>query len=403
MAAAVWASGFRPFYLGGAIYALVAVVLWAVGEIGDVGRYGSAAWHGHEMVFGFVGATCGGFLLTALPSWAHAAPVVGARLAVLAALWLAGRLAMLLPLPPVLQGAVDLLFLPALLLMLLPGVWAAADRRYRLVVAILLGLIAGNVIFHAGWVHLGNMAGLYVLMVLFSFVGGLLTPIFTETALNQDGWPGRIGFDRTIEVVAPLSLVALGLADLVGLRQATAGLALLAAVVHGLRMAGWHGRMILDRPLLLAMHVGYAWLVAALLMKAVGTLAAGAAVSPVMVHAFTLGALSLTKISLMTRVVLKHTGRPVPMGGPMAIGYSAMVAAAVLRLLAEFTPGRGALLAAAVVLWCLPFALYLALYGRHLLAPSLPRKKKAPLPRPGEGQGLGWVGEVTSPDANRRP
>jgi uncharacterized protein involved in response to NO len=47
------------------------------------------------MLFGFVMAAVGGFLLTAIPNWTDRPPVAGSMLAVLVALWLLGRLARL--------------------------------------------------------------------------------------------------------------------------------------------------------------------------------------------------------------------------------------------------------------------------------------------------------------------
>jgi uncharacterized protein involved in response to NO len=40
-------------------------------------------WHGHEMLFGFVGAAIAGLLLTAAPAWTGSRPVAGAPLAAL--------------------------------------------------------------------------------------------------------------------------------------------------------------------------------------------------------------------------------------------------------------------------------------------------------------------------------
>lgn len=48
------------------------------------------------MVFGFAAATVAGFLLTAIPNWTGRMPLQGGPLAVLAVLWLSGRVAMLL-------------------------------------------------------------------------------------------------------------------------------------------------------------------------------------------------------------------------------------------------------------------------------------------------------------------
>ncbi|MYB11767.1 MAG: NnrS family protein, partial [Rhodospirillaceae bacterium] len=54
------------------------------------------AWHVHEILFGFVAAAMAGFLLTAVPGWTGRPPLRGLPLAALAALWLAGRVAVAL-------------------------------------------------------------------------------------------------------------------------------------------------------------------------------------------------------------------------------------------------------------------------------------------------------------------
>ena len=90
---------------------------------------------------------------------------------------------------------------------------------------------------------------------------------------------------------------------------------------------------------------------------------------------FTVGALLLMKISLMTRIALRHTGRPVE-PRPLMIAFFVVAAAApILRLFS--LDGSLAATAFAVAAWALPFLVYLALYGRYLVRPSLPR---GPLP-----------------------
>ncbi len=85
--------GFRPFFLGGAIWAVMAMLLWILSlTIGLPlgGSYGALNWHAHEMVFGFSSAVLAGFLLTAVPNWTGRLPVSGGPLAVLCGVWLAG-------------------------------------------------------------------------------------------------------------------------------------------------------------------------------------------------------------------------------------------------------------------------------------------------------------------------
>src|SRR5690606_21741760 len=108
-----FARGYRPFFGLAALYGAGFVALWLAvlrGALPAPAWLDPFLWHGHEMVFGFASAAIAGFLLTASPVWTGVTPVTGARLAALAGLWLAGRLAMLGAgtLPLGLVAAVDL-------------------------------------------------------------------------------------------------------------------------------------------------------------------------------------------------------------------------------------------------------------------------------------------------------
>src|SRR5512139_3239909 len=91
-------GGFRPFFLGGAIWAVIALAIWLAAlawQFTLPSAFDALAWHRHEMLFGFVGSVVAGFLLTAIPNWTGRLPIAGLPLAGLWGLWFAGRLAML--------------------------------------------------------------------------------------------------------------------------------------------------------------------------------------------------------------------------------------------------------------------------------------------------------------------
>jgi uncharacterized protein involved in response to NO len=96
----LFSLGLRPFFLFGALWGAMAAPLWvyvlAHGDGRIAGRAGMD-WHIHEMLFGYVGAVIGGFLLTAVPNWTGRAPLAGTPLAVLFGLWAVGRLALSTP------------------------------------------------------------------------------------------------------------------------------------------------------------------------------------------------------------------------------------------------------------------------------------------------------------------
>jgi uncharacterized protein involved in response to NO len=256
-----------------------------------------------------------------------------------------------------------------------PGVWRARNRLYRLLLPILAVLIAGNVVFHVGMLgdsvplaRLGNRLGLAGLILLFSLVGGLLTPIFTATAIGRP-----IPFRPWLEYAAVSALALMILAETIGLSgEIIAALALTSALFHALRMSPWHSLAIRGEPLLVAMHLGHAWLVVALLTKAAEAAGLGPAPSAT-AHAFTLGAMGLTMLSLMTRVALKHTGHPLRVVPMMIAGYGAMALAALARLVAELGPGGGEPLMASALLWLAAIILYLVHYGPMLIRPSRER------------------------------
>ncbi|MCS6897115.1 MAG: NnrS family protein, partial [Nitrospira sp.] len=75
---AFFSYGFRPFFLGAALFAGVAVPLWVLmfsGVEGLIVRYPPRLWHVHEMVFGFLPAVIMGFMLTAIPNWTDRPPI----------------------------------------------------------------------------------------------------------------------------------------------------------------------------------------------------------------------------------------------------------------------------------------------------------------------------------------
>jgi uncharacterized protein involved in response to NO len=385
--APVWVSGFRPFYLLGALYAPILVVgaSGAFGGMVDLPAIGStpALWHGHEMIFGFAMAIIIGTLLTALPSWAGTPELRGSALALLAALWLIGRLALwsspILPKP--LTAAADLLLLPALLTLLWPGVWRAPNRLFRWLLPVLLALALANGIYHAGMLRgdlalarLGLRAGVYAVVILFVLKGGVLTPIFTGNALRASGQGEQASFDMRLEAVAACGVALLALLDLAGAPAPWIGSAALAcAIVHAVRTARWRGWRVARQPLLSVMHLSFFWLISAFGLKSVAEFT-GLVPETAWLHVFTVGSLGLMMLGLMTRVVLRHTGRPLVVPGSLRLAYSILFAAVPIRLAADMPGPWAAWLALmAALLWAGAFSIYFVVFARTLITPSLPR------------------------------
>jgi uncharacterized protein involved in response to NO len=380
----VWSSGFRPFFLASAIYGpaimFVTFSITAIPGFAVPVAFG-ALWHGHELLCGWGGALIGGFLLTALPSWAGINAMTGLPLVFLFLVWTIGRVAMWLQpfLPVPLVAILDLAFFVCLAAALVPGLLQAKQKRYRALLVILAALFCGNLLFHIGLMR-GDMAGarlglqafLGALTFLFSVVAGFLTPVFTENGLRYSGYEASIPINMPLEVAAAASmLLYLLAAQTVENANLVVAAGTLALVVHAVRMARWFRPGIFSLPLVWVLHLAYAWLLVSILLRVLNACIPAVPASA-SVHAFTVGALSLMQFGLLCRVTLRHTGRPPVAPQPMVVGMYIMLAAAGLRVAGAFAPASP-LLVVAAALWVVPPFIYLACHGQMLIAPSLPR------------------------------
>jgi len=153
------------------------------------------------MVFGYICAVLGGFLLTAVPEWVPGTRSSAPTLAGFVLLWLAGRVVMAIPglLPMGVVAAVDTAFLP--LLALNAGVTLVKRKQWRHFVVLIpiLLLAATNIVTHlavSGVVDLyaGDVlrVSIGLVTVLIVIIGGRIIPSFTQTALRRDGKPLKL-------------------------------------------------------------------------------------------------------------------------------------------------------------------------------------------------------------------
>ncbi len=386
----LWASAFRPFYFFGAPYAPLLIAAWLGAYLGlwslPGGEMPLKLQHGHEFIFGFAAAIIAGIVLTALPSWAGTREILGGRLVLLVVLWLCGRVTFWAApwLPPLLPAVIDCLLFPAMFAMLAPQLLHAANRLYLLLLPILLALFAANAIYHHGlatanhaqaWTAL--RLAIYAIAVLYVLKGGVLAPIFTGNALREKGRGTLAPCNMPLEIAATGALLLLAALDLTAAPAAWTGAAALACVLlHGWRCARWKGWLVADVPLVLVMHLGFAWLVLAFALKAAAELT-GIVPEAAWLHAFTVGSLGLMMLGLMTRVSLRHTGRPLEMPGTMLVACVLMFAAALLRLAATVHGLGSAVIALSAVLWAAAFALYFMAFAKVLVTPSAPRNPQS--------------------------
>ena len=311
--------GFRPFYLLAGAFAGVGVPVWhfAPGELLPGEPYlAGAAWHAHEMVFGFAAAVLTGFLLTAARAWSGLATPTGWRLAALAGLWVAGRVLVATG-PAVPAIVVDCLFLPCVALAVALPVLKARNYRNLPVAAVPALLGAANLLFHldhAGLIALarangGALLALDLFALLVTLMAGRVIPAFTANAVPA-ARPRRNAY---VEIVAfgtlGVLLVAGPLDPWLPGGPWLAGVAALGALAHSVRLWLWDLAATRREPLLWVLPLSYAWLPAALILRALW-LADADVPAAAAFHALGAGAMGGLMLGMMTRSALGHTGRP---------------------------------------------------------------------------------------------
>ncbi|MHB8814366.1 MAG: NnrS family protein [Steroidobacteraceae bacterium] len=378
---ALFSYGFRPFFLAAGIWGAVAIALWIAMLTRGLelpSRFDPLTWHVHEMLFGFVLAAVAGFLLTAIPNWTGRRPVAGAPLAILAGLWTLGRVAVLVSawMPPWLAVAADVAFPIALAAVVAREIILSGNRRNMPMIAPVAVLAIADLLTDSsieGWGSLsgyGWRLGLTAILILISVVGGRMVPSFTRNwmvARRRVRLPAAGGaIDRVSLGLLHASLLAWVLAP--GARPV--GIALLCASGMNLwRLVRWRGAETRAEPLLLVLHVGYAWLVIGVGALGVSLLDSAFALSAA-IHALTAGAVGTMILAVMTRATRGHTGRELRADGATTLIYALVILAAAVRVSAALVErARADLLLVAAVLWVGAFGLFALCYAPLMLRP----------------------------------
>jgi uncharacterized protein involved in response to NO len=377
---AVLTYAFRPLFLAAGSWTVVDIALWLAMFFGDLQlptRFEPMAWHIHEMLFGFVMAVVGGFLLTAIPNWTKRMPVQGRRLALLTGLWLLGRIACLISadLPAWIAVVADLSFPAALLAVATREIIASRNWRNLVMSALLLVFVVADLLMDLECilhmpvpVGLGWRLGLAVPIVLISIIGGRIIPNFTRN------WLMKRQSVRLPPAPGPIDGAAVGLlgAGLVtwaivpDFRPAGVILAI-AALLNAWRLARWCGASTRSEPLLFILHVGYAWVV-------IGTALLGLSIldtripMPSAIHALTAGAIGVMILAVMPRVTLGHTERDLTADRATVLIFVLINAAAIARVAASWAPrAMIILLVLSAACWIAAFGLFEIVYGPMLV------------------------------------
>ena len=374
-------GGFRPFFFLGACWAVTVVALWVLALAAIITiptAFDPLAWHRHEMLFGYLGAVIAGFLLTAIPNWTGRLPIAGGPLASLALLWVAARVAMCFSAVtgPILALLLDVGFLLTLALVCAREVLIARNRNVPVVgAALLLALAAGTDHAEAlGWLGtdgVGWRAGFALVLLLVTLIGGRIIPSFTRNWLvkqgKTEGLPKQPSkFDIFTIVVTAIALLGWIIETPPAV---TAPLLLFAGTLQLFRMGRWKGWATLADPLVVILHIAYAWLPLGLILLGTSLLVPTQPASAAL-HALAAGAMASMTLAVMTRATLGHTGRELRADGGTTSIYLLVTFGAALRVAAPWLPFDYMLLIQlSGLLWGGAFLMFLFVYGPKLLGP----------------------------------
>ena len=365
---------FRPLYLAGIGWALVAIALWVYAPAVLTAPLGGIAWHAHEMLWGFIATIALAFLMTAGASWTGITPMTGKLLALACALWAVARIGFLLPSDAAFWVAfvAELAFFLIGAGAMLRAVVVSKNSRNYAVPGLLAGLGATDALYlltARGGDYLLLMqyfnAGLLVMALIALLIGRRVIPFFAMRAIHGLSLPKQLETGWVQLGACAIAVVSL-LAGVAWLSAAALGLAGILALVQ---LISWKPLAVRGNALLWILYVGYAGMGVGLLLAALQY--AGVEVPRVLpVHTIAMAGFSVLIIGMVTRTALGHTGRPLATDRMMRTSYWLMLLAVALRLAAiANTPATATLLHLAGAAWVASLALYLWQFTPILIRP----------------------------------
>ena len=374
--------GFRPFFLSGALFSVVAIILWLLmykGTVSFVPLGGGYWWHIHEMIFGFGCAIIAGFLLTAVQNWTGVRGAQGATLLALLLLWIAGRIVVLFPdfLGSVLTTIIDLSFLPAVAYVLAKPIVAIKQYRNLFFVPLLLLFTIANLEMHLAiyypetfTINYSAYAGVILVTFLMSVMAGRVTPMFTANGTQTTKATPLPWLDKVTNGTLAVAMFYLLFQPLIGFSEAFFGILLIiAGLFQGMRWLRWRPWITLGVPLLWSIHISIKFIAYGLIILGLSYLIIEIPSNHIW-HLLTIGGMGGLILAMISRVSLGHTGRPLVPPKSMTLAYVLIALAALVRALGPWALPEKTMLFIDIsgTFWLLAFGIFVFTYGPMLMS-----------------------------------
>jgi uncharacterized protein involved in response to NO len=374
--------GFRPFFLSGAIFSIVAIILWLLmykGAINLSPLGGGYWWHIHEMIFGFGCAIIAGFLLTAIQNWTGVRGAQGNTLLILFLLWLSGRIALLMPniFSDVLVTIIDLSFLPIVAYVLARPLIATKQYKNLFFVPLLLLFTLANLEMHLAiyfpqtfTITYAGYAGVMLITLLMSVMAGRVAPMFTANGTKTAKATPLPWLDKVTNGSLAIAMFSLIVQPIIGFSQQIFGIILIiAGIFQTMRWLRWRPWITLGVPLLWSFHFAIKFIAYGLIILGASYLIPEIP-SNHMWHLLTVGGMGGLILAMISRVSLGHTGRPLSPPKAMTAAYIFITLAAIMRAFGPWAlPEKsGLFIDISGTFWLFAFGIFVVTYAPMLMS-----------------------------------
>lgn len=379
---ALFNLGFRPFFLGASIFAVISIVSWMLVYFSYLHisntSISNSQWHAHEMLYGYGMAVVAGFLLTAVKNWTGIPTLYGKPLMLLFMLWCAARVLFLFGTALLSWAATaDLLFDLMLVVAIAMPIVRAKQWKQLTVVSKVILLCMGNIVFYFGSFGILTNSMQYAIngaellfISLILMIGRRVIPFFiergTETRVQLRQY-------KLLDISVMVVFIALFLNVIfIQISYLTTLLAWVLFVLNGYRLFNWHTVGIWRVPLLWSLYVSASLINLGFFFY--GLQAQYTSLSILTLHIFNIGGIGLMTLSMMSRVALGHTGRDIRKPSRwLGLAFVGIILSVVFRVVVPMlvTYSYMSWVLVASILWILSFAIFVVIYTPILLKPRV--------------------------------
>ena len=390
--------GFRIFFLGAAVFAILTMLKWAYitfatrFEFDGTNQMMPFYWHGHEMLYGYALAVIAGFLLTAVKAWTQQSMPYGYKLLVIFVPWALARVLFLanginINTGTLIAAASDIIFWLLTASFVILPIYRVRQKRQIGIVAKLLLLFIGQVWFYVALftqnnngMHMSLLFGLYLIVGVVLTIGRRVMPMFIEHGIATGGEVRqKVKNSDLLDRLSLLGFFAFMLSDvfLTGYRWAVCAsgtAALVIAISNLIRLKNWYLPEIWSKPLLWSLWLSFFGMVIGFFLFVLVPF--GIINHSLAMHAVVISGIGLMTLAMMSRVSLGHTGRNIHQPPKtVTVIFISMTMAWLARVVLGWTlpDYYFATLAMAQAFWIVAFLVFVASYAPIL---TLPRTDK---------------------------